>query len=217
MHDPLAQPWWVNLLLVVPAIVFVQWRKNGIQLSWRTLGVLAFFAIAFGFVEAAVVVYLRAAVGLLPGYMGTFTDIRRAATGYEQTQSIQSFPGTLLIVEICREAATMVMLAAVAFLTAPKARQRWACFFWIFAIWDLVYYAGLWITVGWPQSLATKDVLFLIPVPWISEVWFPILVSSLTIIAIAAVNRRLVWLKQPIIENAELPAKKRLSAAQITE
>jgi len=29
------------------------------------------------------------------------------------------------------------------------------------------------------------DVLFLIPVPWVAQVWFPLLVSALTVLAIA--------------------------------
>jgi len=37
-------------------------------LSGRQLVVIAFFAAAFGFVDATIVVYLRAATGLLPGY-----------------------------------------------------------------------------------------------------------------------------------------------------
>src|SRR5713101_6682294 len=62
-----AQPWWVNLLVFVPLIVWFLWRREGLRLSWRQLTILAAFAAAFGFSEAAVVVYLRAAAGLLPG------------------------------------------------------------------------------------------------------------------------------------------------------
>ncbi len=190
MNEAFAQPWWVNSLGAIPVVVILGWWKQGIQLRWRVLVIVSLFAVAFGFVEAAVVVYLRAAVGLLPGYMGTLSDIRRAAAGYQQAKSIQAFPSSLLTIEICREGATILMLGSVAWLCASRARQKWACFLWAFAIWDLTYYASLRITVGWPQSLTVKDVLFLIPVPWISQVWFPIAVSSLTILAIVAVNRR---------------------------
>lgn len=189
MQDLLAKPWWVNLLLAVPILIFLRWRRPGLQLSWATLGGLALFAAAFGFVEAAVVIYLRAAVGLLPGYMGTLSDVRKAGIAYQQVSSLNFFPRSLLAIEVCREAATVVMLASVAWISAPKTRQRCACFLWAFAIWDAMYYAGLWATVGWPQSLTTKDILFLIPTPWISQVWFPILVSGLTIAAIALVNQ----------------------------
>jgi len=48
----------------------------------------------------------------------------------------------------------------------------------------------LWATVRWPSSLKDTDVLFLIPVPWISHVWFPILISFLTLVAVALSTRK---------------------------
>jgi hypothetical protein len=77
------------------------------------------------------------------------------------------------------------MLVSVALLSGPRFRERGASFLWVFAIWDIAYYAGLWVTVRWPSSLKDLDVLFLIPVPWISQVWFPLLVSALTLLAVA--------------------------------
>jgi hypothetical protein len=180
-----AQPWWVNLLVFVPLIVWFLWRREGLRLSWRQLTILAAFATAFGFSEAAVVVYLRAAAGLLPGYAGTLSDVQRAAAISPPAQSISQFPQSLLTVEVFREAATLVMLVSVATLSGPRSRERWASFLWLFAIWDIAYYAGLWATVRWPSSLKDLDVLFLIPVPWISQVWFPLLVSALTLLAVA--------------------------------
>jgi hypothetical protein len=179
-----AQPWWVNLLFLVPILVFLGFRRKGLQLTRSQLLVAAIFASSFGFVEAAVVVYLRAAVGLLPGYQGTLGDVQRAITTYDQSKSIADFPPSLLAVEVWREAATMVILASVAFLAATKFRERWAIFLWTFAIWDATYYGGLWATIRWPGSLKELDVLFLIPVPWISQVWFPLVVSGLTLVAI---------------------------------
>src|SRR5260370_215784 len=77
-----------------------------------------------------------------------------------------------------------LILVSVAFLTSKKSRGRVAVFLWTFAIWDIVYYAALWATVRWPLSLKDPDVLFLIPVPWLSPVWFPILVSALALAAV---------------------------------
>ncbi len=73
------------------------------------------------------------------------------------------------------------MLLSVSLLTSSNSRARAAVFLWTFALWDTVYYAGLWATVRWPLSLRDPDVLFLIPVPWISPVWFPLLVSGLAL------------------------------------
>lgn len=181
-----AQPWWVNLLIFIPLIAFFRWRRTGLQLAWRQLTLIAVFSVAFGFGEAAVVVYLRAAVGLLPGFHGTLADVQRSAPEfYRQAEALNQFPQSLLTIEVLREAATMLMLVSVAMLAAPKQRERWAAFFWAFAIWDIFYYVGLWGTIRWPASLRDLDVLFLVPVPWLAQVWFPVLVSGLTAMAIA--------------------------------
>jgi hypothetical protein len=186
-----AQPWWVNLLIVVPGAVYFLWRRKSLQLRWRHLLILAAFALAFGFVEAAVVVYLQAAGGLLPGYnVSTLADVRRSFMSYHQAQSVNQFPQVLLTIEVIRETATIVMLACVAVLAAPRMRERLASFLWAFAVWDMAYYAGLWATVRWPSSLKELDVLFLIPVPWVAQVWYPLLVSALTLLAVASAKMR---------------------------
>jgi hypothetical protein len=181
----IAEPWWVNLLVLIPSLASFSWRRGGIPLTPRQLLGSGVFAAAFGFVEAVVVVYLRAAAGLLPGYQGTLADVvRRSGEFYQQSQAINQFPQSLLTLEVLREAATIVMLLSVAFLTAAKASSRAAIFLWTFAIWDIAYYVALWATVRWPLSLKDSDVLFLIPRPWISPVWFPLAVSALTILAL---------------------------------
>jgi hypothetical protein len=181
-----AQPWWVNLLILVPVITYFAFqRRKDLLLNWRRLIVIAIFAAAFGFVEAAVVVYLRAAVGLLPGYTGTLSELQHSSESYHQENALPQLPQSLLAIETYREAATMIMLLGVALLAASRASARWAAFLWVFALWDIAYYAGLWATVRWPASLTDLDVLFLIPVPWLAPVWFPLLVSTLTVLAIA--------------------------------
>jgi hypothetical protein len=143
--------------------------------------IVGVFASAFGFLEATVVVYLRAAAGSLPGYRGTLSDIVRLA---HQPQTPAELPPSLLTLEIFLEAATLVMLSCTALVAAVKARARVATFLWAFAIWDLIYYAALWATIRWPHSIRDTDVLFLIPKPWIAPVWFPLLVSALAVVAV---------------------------------
>ncbi|MDR3559612.1 MAG: hypothetical protein P4L58_04385, partial [Candidatus Pacebacteria bacterium] len=95
-----------------------------------------------------------------------------------------------LAIEAVRNAATIVMLICVALLAEKNRRERWAVFLWTFAFWDLFYYFGLYLLIGWPKSLTTPDVLFLIPSPWYSQVWFPLLVSGLTVLAVLAGRRK---------------------------
>ncbi len=179
MSQLIAQPWWVNLLGVIPALAYGSWRSRRVRLRFGQLVGSAVFAVAFGFVEGMVVVYLRAAAGLLHGYEGTIANLK-----VPPGEVIARFPQGLLLLEGFREAATIVMLSSVAFLTAKPARSRAAVFLWMFAIWDVVYYAALRVSIGWPRTLAEPDILFLIPVPWLSPVWFPLLVSGLTMAAV---------------------------------
>jgi hypothetical protein len=180
-----AEPWWVNLLIFVPFLAFYFWRRKPLEIGGRPLFFAGLFALAFGFVEASVVVYLRGALGMLPGVGGTLADVSRLSSSvYQQAYTIDQFPRSLMAIETLREAGTIVMLVCVAGLAARRFRERWAMFLWTFAIWDMTYYLALRFTVGWPASLTDLDVLFLIPVPWLAQVWFPLLVSGLTVLAV---------------------------------
>jgi hypothetical protein len=76
-----------------------------------------------------------------------------------------------LIVELFREAATLIMLAAIGIIAGAKGWQRFGFFLIAFGVWDVFYYVWLKATLNWPATLAEWDVLFLIPVPWIGPVY----------------------------------------------
>ena len=139
------------------------------------VAVLAFGA-AFGLVEATVVVYLRAALGLVPGAV--------------MAHDSDTF-GTFEAVEIVRELATLVMIAAVGWIAGRRRLERLAWAAVVFGAWDIVYYAGLRLAIGWPPTLDTLDVLFLVPGPWVGPVWAPVLVSLALVVAGLAAARRL--------------------------
>jgi hypothetical protein len=164
-----ATPWWVNLLILIPVAIYFLSKKEKIRVGRKGLLIAAIFGVAFGFVEAAVVVYLRAACGLLPG---------------RQTVTLANFPAYLLRIEYYREAATIIMLSAIAALVGRSIKDKVFAFFWTFALWDISFYLWLRISIGWPSSLITSDLLFLIPGPWTAQVWFPVLISGLTAIVI---------------------------------
>ncbi|MCU0462311.1 MAG: hypothetical protein MUF36_09915 [Bacteroidales bacterium] len=132
---------------------------------------LAIFGIAMAHLEGVVVVYLRKALGILE------TESNKV--------SVEKFPRRFLKIEMTREAATIIMLVAIAYLAGTTWLEKSIFFLWTFAFWDLFYYLSLYILIKWPPTLKTIDVLFLIPVPWIAPVWLPIGVSSLTIVTIA--------------------------------
>jgi hypothetical protein len=185
-----AQPWWVNLLFLVPALSYLFWRRNGLPLGRRKLLTLLLFGTSFGFVEAAVVVYLSAAAGVVCHSGSTISQLQPSSASYQQAvSSVAQIPRSLRTIEVFREAATMIMLGSVALLAGAGAKVRWGAFLWTFAAWDITYYAGLWATLRWPSSPKDYDVLFLIPVPWVAQVWFPVLVSALTLLAVALSRR----------------------------
>jgi len=135
------------------------------------LSLLAIFGIAMAHLEGVVVVYLRKALGMLDSE--------------SNKESIEKFPKRYLNIEMTREAATIIMLIIIAYITDGSWIEKGIFFLWTFAIWDLFYYLSLYILIKWPPKLTTIDVLFLIPKPWIAPVWFPIGVSGMTIFIIA--------------------------------
>jgi hypothetical protein len=116
------------------------------------------------YLEAAVVVYLQLALG---AQVGAIFPLRPP----DQT-------GGLIAIEAGREAATLVMIGAVAALVGRSWLERLAWGAVIFGVWDIGYYGWLYVFSGWPPSLGTPDILFLLPVPWVGPVWSPIVVSA---------------------------------------
>ena len=125
--------------------------------------VLVAYAVAMAFLESAVVVYLQRALGIDPRALFPVRD--PVATG------------DLALIEAGREAATLVMLAAVGWLAGRSGLERLAWTAVAFGTWDILYYAWLWAFIGWPPSLDAWDLLFLIPAPWAGPVWAPVAVS----------------------------------------
>jgi hypothetical protein len=123
--------------------------------AWLTI-----YAVAMAHVEAAVVVYLRAI------YYPHGFDF-----------PLVLMPPGMVAIEITREAATIVMLLGVAMLAGTDRWERFLAFCFSFGVWDIFYYVWLWISLRWPPSVLTWDVLFLIPVPWVAPVLAPVLVS----------------------------------------
>jgi hypothetical protein len=201
----LAKPWWVNLLIVVPLVSLYFWRREGLTIHWKSLIFAGAFAAAFGFVEAVTVDYLR----------GNIPDLQSLqATMPANAEAVHALPARLLKTETFREAATIIMLIAVPCLGAARARERWALFLWCFAIWDVVYYVGLWATIGWPTSFRDLDVLFLIPQPWFAEVWYPVVVSATTMVAVVLGRREVTAgkLSSEVMAGTLVPATSQTSA-----
>jgi hypothetical protein len=121
---------------------------------------LAAFAASMAFVEAAVVVYLRALIGGGPLF------------------PMKDLPPAIVTVEIAREAATLVMLLCAASLAVRGSARRLGAFLLLFAVWDIFYYLWLYAATGWPAGVTDWDILFLIPLPWVGPVWSVLLLCA---------------------------------------
>lgn len=84
----------------------------------------------------------------------------------------------LLIIEVGREAATLLMLGSVAWAVGANARSWLAALGIAWGVWDLAFYGWLRVMIGWPDSLGTWDLLFLLPVPWAAPVLAPVIVAG---------------------------------------
>ena len=123
------------------------------------------FSIAFAYIESAVVVYLRAI------FHPNGFDFPLEAFG------ITPLARRLLLTEIGREAATLVLILTAAWLFGRTRQGCVAYFLLIFAVWDIFYYVWLKVLLDWPASIMDWDILFLIPLVWASPVLYPVAVS----------------------------------------
>ncbi|MDQ3141674.1 MAG: hypothetical protein M3Q56_05440 [Bacteroidota bacterium] len=133
--------------------------------NYNTLFWLTVFSIAMGYLETSVVVYLRK-IYYPAGFNFPLVPI----------------VPQIAVTELLREAATIIMLAAISILAGKNKLEKFSFFFYCFAIWDLFYYLFLKILLAWPVSLLSWDILFLIPTPWLGPVLAPCLVSITFII-----------------------------------
>jgi hypothetical protein len=134
--------------------------------------VLVIFSIAMAALESAVVVYLRELY-----YPDGFTVAFKLINEH------------ILVIEIARELATLIMLMSIAYLIGHNRVDRFAYFLLSFAVWDIFYYVWLKVFIDWPTSIIDWDILFLIPITWLAPVLAPV-ICSLTMIVLATVILR---------------------------
>jgi hypothetical protein len=176
-----------GMISVIFVIMFVYMNSStALRTSFlRRLVYIFLFSAAFAFVESSVVVYLR--------------DLYYPQ-GFHFP--IKIIVDRNLVIEVIREFATIVMMISVAalaplysspqrvessteggrLLPVKKFWERFGYFLIIFGVWDIFFYVWLKASLGWPESLFTWDILFLIPVPWIAPVLAPVIISMVMIL-----------------------------------
>lgn len=151
--------------------------------AWVLAG-LYLFGIGFGFVEAAVVVDLRAVLAPAAAHTTARLDGELfPMIPPERLARDNPTAARLLRIEVLREAATLVLLAGAGLAIGRTFAGRFAAFVAAFGVWDLTYYLFLKCLIGWPASVWTWDILFLVPVPWSAPVLAPALVAATMVAA----------------------------------
>lgn len=133
----------------------------------KKLFLITFFGIAMAMLESAVVVYLRE-LYYPNGFTVTLVDM----------------PQRIIVVEMFRELATLIMLLTIAWLVGRTKNERFAWFIYTFAVWDIFYYVWLKVFINWPISILEWDILFLLPTTWLGPVLAPV-ICSVTMILLA--------------------------------
>ena len=139
---------------------------------WSWLWVVV-FAMAFAWVESAVVVYLRKIY-----FPGGF-DFPL----YVKWEGGKHVIDPLIRIEFGREIATLIMLVSIGWVAGRNRFQKFCYFMLAFGIWDIFYYVWLYVMIDWPQSLMTWDLLFYVPLPWVGPVITPVLIAITMVVA----------------------------------
>src|SRR5205823_8243008 len=133
----------------VPDAARPRFAVRAVTAGWAAV---AAYAIGMAYVESAAVLYLRTIYG----------GVDPVAPRRTPFSPLPDF----VWIEVGREAATMVMLAAVGWLAVRTPLARFGAFGLAMGLWDIFYYVFLWLFAGWPATLLATDVLFLLPLPW---------------------------------------------------
>lgn len=176
----------MNSIRLSAPLVVLQNFERAPGPSWQSRwSMVVLYALAMGWVESAVVFYLRSMIDRILPYQPNPLPLA----------------GGFGFAEMVREAATLIMLFTVGSLAGSTWRSRVGFMLLAFGIWDIAYYVWLIPLTGWPRSLADWDILFLIPLPWWGPIWAPLSIATLmalfgTILAAGDSPERPLWPKR---------------------
>ncbi|MDZ7797064.1 MAG: hypothetical protein U5N56_08475 [Candidatus Marinimicrobia bacterium] len=127
----------------------------------RNIILITGLAILFAYIESSFIVYLHNAC---------------YGAGFDFPLKMMAMSAPWI--EIGREFVSLLFILMLAVLAAKHIRQIFAYAALAFGLWDFFYYFWLYVFLGWPESLLSPDLLFLIPLPWTGPVLSPLLVSA---------------------------------------
>jgi hypothetical protein len=182
--------------------------------AWKRIAWWTLFAASFGYIEAAVVVYIRRLTGMAPGLDYPAILAARGLSFRSPAILTEIERYGILPLELSREAATLLLLFGAAWAGGRSLRERLAIFGYTFAVWDLGYYVFLAAWIGFPRRLTDTDIYFLLPTAWYGPVWFPTVIVMPTILLLCLrillnEEQRLPASQRPGEESPQMEAKER--------
>jgi hypothetical protein len=84
----------------------------------------------------------------------------------------------LLAAEQIRLAAILALMCTIVYMVGKGWFDRMSLFLFVAGLWGILYYAFLFALLRWPDSLFSKDVITLFPLPVIVPVYMPLLLSG---------------------------------------
>jgi len=142
--------------------------------------VAVLLGIGLAYIESAVVVYLRR-IFYEQGFTFPLSD-----------QAADPLWRRFIIIELGREAATLLVLFSGSWLIGRNFSTRLGYFLALFAVWDIFYYIWLKLLIDWPASIMDWDILFLIPGMWAGPVVAPLIISLTMLVMAWMILRRSV-------------------------
>ena len=155
-------------------------RKQMARWDFNLLALLSAVAIALGYLDAVVAVYVRRIAGISP------------LDSLVAPQTLDQLPDWLLALEQTRSAAMLLLLIATAMLIGHKPAQKLAVLLFVGGMAKLCFYASVKALAGWPASLVVADWPLRIVACWQAPVWI-VLVAAVVMVALALLLLRLLY------------------------
>lgn len=151
---------------------------------------LVFTAATIAFIQAASTIYLREIYNvksLLPSWglrAGDYVINQGDFAILSRNVAVKILvDNNLLVIEQTRQVAMILLTIAVIYLAGKDARERSSLLLFIGGLAGVLYHAFLYSLLHWPDSLMTKDVVFLVPNPIVTPIYIPFLLSALAFAA----------------------------------
>ncbi|MGI5819587.1 MAG: hypothetical protein ACOX9R_16000 [Armatimonadota bacterium] len=126
---------------------------------------LAALCIAVGYVDAVATFYVR---GML--------QVAQEGGGFAQAVT-EAMPPRIVALEQTRQAATVLVLVAVAIVAGRNLQQQFGTAFYALGGWIVFRYAAIRTITDWPGTLTDVDTVLYLPHAVYAPVWMPLVVG----------------------------------------